>query len=63
MVIDGLLQSLRPPDRVPPRLGSLNSEQEAVIVEFLERLAFGNEHDAERNLVLQVREEWWIPRD
>ena len=36
------------PDRIPQRLGSLSPEQEAVIVEFLERLAFGEEQLAER---------------
>jgi hypothetical protein len=61
MVIEGPLQSLRPPDRTPPRLGSLSPEQEAVMVKFLERLAFGDEQFTERPLALQVLEEWWIP--
>jgi hypothetical protein len=61
MVIDGLLQSLRPPDRTPPRLGSLTADQERVVVEFLEHIAFGDEPLPERDLALQVLEERWIP--
>jgi hypothetical protein len=61
MVIEGLIWSLRPPDRVPPRLGSLTPEQEAVMVELLERVAFGDRQFAEQQLALQVLEEWWIP--
>ena len=61
MVAEGLLWSLRPPDRDPPRLRSLSSDQEAVLVAFLERVAFGEEMAAERDLALQVLEEWWIP--
>ena len=41
MVLDGLLCSLRPPDRVPPRLTALTQEQESVIVAFLERIGLG----------------------
>ena len=40
MVIDGLLASLRPPDREPPRLASLSAGQEAVVVAVLDVLAF-----------------------
>ncbi|MCL4368011.1 MAG: hypothetical protein M1337_02395 [Actinobacteria bacterium] len=61
MVIDGVLFSLRPPDREPPRLAALTTEQEAVIVAFLEHLAFSEDVVPERNLALQVLEEWWIP--
>ncbi len=61
MAVEGLLWSLRPPDRVPPRLGSLSKEQEEVVVSFLEHLAFSDEAVPERELVLQVMEEWWIP--
>ena len=60
MAIDGLLWSLRPPDRAPPRLGSLSAEQEAVIVAFLDVLAF-NDHSAHQDLAMQVLEEYWIP--
>ncbi|MGH7553984.1 MAG: DUF6714 family protein [Longimicrobiales bacterium] len=60
LAIDGLLYSLRPPDRDPPRLGSLSSEQEAVIVEFLDTLAFGDE-STHNDLAMQVLEEYWVP--
>lgn len=61
MVIEGLLWSLRPPDREPPRLATLTAEQEAVIVAFLEHLAFHDDAIPERDLALQVLEEWWLP--
>jgi len=61
MVLDGLLYSLRPPDRVPPRLGSLEVDQESVVVAFLERIGFEEPALPEQNLALQVTEEWWIP--
>jgi hypothetical protein len=63
MAIDGLLWSLRPPDREPPRLGSLSAEQEAVIVAFLDVLAF-DDYSVHQDLalqVLQVLEEYWVP--
>lgn len=60
MAVEGLLHNLRPPDREPPRLGSLTTEQEAVIVDFLEEIAFG-EDSANCDFALQILEEWWIP--
>ncbi len=60
MVLDGLLFSLRPPDRDPPRLASLTVEQEAVIVAFLERLAFSESAVPEHEMALQALEERWI---
>lgn len=60
MVVEGLLHNLRPPDREPPRLASLTLEQEAVIVAFLEDMAF-SEDFANRDFAMQVLEEWWIP--
>jgi hypothetical protein len=61
MVIDGLVYSLRPPDRNPPRLASLNGEQEAVVVDFLEYLAFSEGSLPEHEMALQALEEWWVP--
>ena len=61
MVVDALLSSLRPPDRTPPRLASLSEEQEAVLREFLEEIAFGAEPNHYQDLAMQVLEEWWIP--
>ena len=55
-----MLSSLRPPDREPPRLGSISLEQEAVVVEFLDLLAFG-ERSAYQDFAMQVLEEYWVP--
>jgi hypothetical protein len=61
MVTEALIRSLRPPDRYPPRLGSLTAEQEAVIKDFLELLALTDVApyvQADAQLAL---EEWWLP--
>jgi hypothetical protein len=34
MAVEALIRSLRPPDRYPPRLGTLTADQEAVVVAF-----------------------------
>jgi hypothetical protein len=60
MAVEGFLYNLRPPDRQPPRLASLSAEQEAVIVLFLEEVAFSDD-SANSDLALQVLEEWWVP--
>lgn len=60
MAVEGLLHNLRPPDREPPRLASLTAKQEAVIVAFLEEVAF-SEDSANRVFAMQVLEEWWLP--
>jgi uncharacterized protein DUF6714 len=60
MAIEGLLWSLRPPDREPPRLGSLTREQEDVVVAALDQLAFSDD-SVYRKDAMQVMEEWWIP--
>src|SRR4029450_2152132 len=41
MAVEALVRSLRPPDRYPPRLGTLTADQEAVVVAFLETLGLG----------------------
>jgi hypothetical protein len=61
MAPEGLLNSLRPPDREPPRLTTLTPEQEAVIVAFLEELAFNDETRAHQEDALLILEEWWLP--
>jgi hypothetical protein len=60
MAIDGLLWSLRPPDRTPPRLGSLTLEQEAVVIAFLDELAI-SEDSLYNDFAMQVLEEYWVP--
>jgi hypothetical protein len=65
-VTDALLTSLRPPDRVPPRLASLTPAQETVVLRFLDALAY-SESSASTDLAALVLSEWWtpgeIPRD
>jgi hypothetical protein len=60
MVVEGLLASLRPPDRDPPRLGSLSAEQEAVMTATLDVLAF-DARSVNRDFAMQVLEEYWVP--
>jgi hypothetical protein len=60
LVTEGLLSSLRPPDREPPRIASISPAQEAVVVAFLDVLAF-NEGSAYGDLAMQVLEEYWTP--
>ena len=57
---DSLIDNLRPPDHEPPRLASLSEEQEAVVVRFLDALAF-SEASAHKEAALQALEEWWAP--
>src|SRR4029450_8484787 len=42
MVTEALVRSLRPPDRYPPRLATLNTDQEDVVRMFLEQVALGD---------------------
>ena len=58
--VDALLNSLRPPDREPPRLASLSKAQEIAIAEFLDYMAFsgGSVH---QELACLALEEWWAP--
>jgi hypothetical protein len=48
------------PDREPPRLGSLSHEQEAVVIAFLDVLAF-DERSVHKAFAMHVLEEYWIP--
>ena len=61
MAVEALVRSLRPPDRYPPRLATLTSEQEAVIVAFLEPLALGDAAGPLQEDAQQALEEWWLP--
>ena len=60
IVVDALLNSLRPPDRQPPRLASLSLEQEKIIGQVLDVLCFSPE-SAHCDLACQTTEEWWEP--
>ncbi|MEZ4364984.1 MAG: DUF6714 family protein [Kofleriaceae bacterium] len=59
-VTEAVLGSLRPPDRDPPRLASLDAEQEAAVTRCLEVLAFAD-GAACADLACQVLEEYWLP--
>lgn len=61
MAVEALIRSLRPPDRYPPRLGTLGPAQEAAIVAFLEMVALGDGFDHLRDDARQALEEWWRP--
>jgi hypothetical protein len=61
MAVEALIRSLRPPDRYPPRLGSLTGEQETVVVAFLETLALGGDGGRQQDDARQALEEWWLP--
>jgi hypothetical protein len=58
--VDGLLNSLRPPDRTPPRLASLSLEQEQIVAQVLDVLCFSPE-SAYHELACQTTEDWWEP--
>jgi hypothetical protein len=62
MVIEGLVASLRPPDREPPRLASLTGEQAAAVTAFLEHLAFGEPPEPHTGDAQRALDEWWWPR-
>jgi len=59
-VTDALLTSLRPPDRDPPRLASLDKAQETVVLRLLDVLAHGA-GSASGDLAAMVLSEWWTP--
>ena len=59
LVLQACLQTLRPPDREPPRLRALNDAQREVVRAVLEHLAF-DERSSVQNAACQVLEEYWI---
>lgn len=61
MVTEALVHSLRPPDRYPPRLGSLTDDQEQVVRELLEAIALGELVPGLQAEAQQALEEWWLP--
>ena len=54
------LFSLRPPDREPPRFGSLSDAQAKAVVAVLDTLAFADE-SAWRDEAIVALEEYWAP--
>jgi hypothetical protein len=61
MVGEALVRSLRPPDRLSPRLATLDRKQEAVIVELLKLIAVDDRPHGARDDALAALEEWWLP--
>jgi hypothetical protein len=61
MVTEALVRSLRPPDRVSPRLATLDREQEAVIVELLKLIAVDQRPHGARDDAMSALEDWWLP--
>jgi len=59
-VTDALLTSLRPPERTPPRLGTLDKRQESAVLRVLDVLAHAP-GAATADLAAQVLSEWWTP--
>jgi hypothetical protein len=59
IAVGPLIDSLRPPDRIPPRLASLTEPQETLVREFLELLAFSAESTWQAE-ACQALEEWWV---
>lgn len=59
-VTDALLTSFRPPDRSPPRLGSLSGAQETAVLRFLDVMAHSAD-SASLDLAAVVLSEWWTP--
>ena len=57
---DALLTSFRPPDRTPPRLGSLSKDQETAVLRFLDVMAY-SPSSASTDLAALVLSEWWTP--
>lgn len=60
-LVEAVLWTLRPPDRVPARLGRLSLAQESVVTAVLEHLAFAP-GSRNQEFALQLLEEYWIPR-
>jgi hypothetical protein len=61
MVTEALVRSLRPPDRYPPRLATLDTDQEDVVRTFLEQIALGDVMPHVQADAQQALEEWWLP--
>jgi hypothetical protein len=58
LAIEGLMASLRPPDREPPRFGSLSPDQRALVTEFLTVLAF-DEGSGWQEEALELLLDYW----
>jgi hypothetical protein len=61
MVTEALVRSLRPPEKYPPRLGTLSADQESVLRSFLEQVALSDAFPHVQTEAQQALEEWWLP--
>ena len=61
LVLVACLNTLRPPDREPPRFKILSEPQRRVVCRVLDYLAFDDVSRVQRD-ACQVLEEYWIPR-
>lgn len=58
LAIEGLMASLRPPDREPPRFASLSPDQRALVKEFLDVLAFDDQSGWQEE-ALELLVDYW----
>ena len=58
--IDTFLFSLRPPDRDPPRLGSLSPDERSAVVALLDKLTFDSISVWKEGAITAL-EEYWAP--
>ena len=59
-MVEALLSSLRPPDRDPPRFGSLTTSEKNAVIQVLDKLAF-SEDSAWKDGAMLALEEYWAP--
>jgi hypothetical protein len=59
MVVETLVRSLRPPDRYPPRLTALTTDQESAVRAFLELVVSDDRFAHLRDEAQQALDEWW----
>lgn len=61
LVLQAVIRSLSAPDREPPRLMTLNADQEAIIIAFLEQIARDAAREFEAEAAGQALLDWWVP--
>lgn len=59
-MVEAFLSSLRPPDREPPRFGSLTAQERKAVISVLEKLAFSDDSAWKEQAMLAL-EEFWAP--
>jgi hypothetical protein len=61
LAIEGLMASLRPPDREPARFASLSPDQRALVTEFLTFLAFDERSGWQEEALELLVDYWEVP--